>query len=596
LIAGFALGVAHPAASQCELVQGEDRVLGLGSSVRLAVDPVTEEPVVIYDTRERGLVYRHFYGPEWGREVAVDTGGVRLPAGEEGVLTHGVDLVMDRYGRPRVVLLDEAGVYHTRYTDGWSEPETLVDWTLGSIGLSAVHLRFEVDPADRAHVLAWTEVYDGSGRRAFHAFDRGDGFEPAVNFNQGDWVPRGATDADGNLHVVMFGAFGDPENPEGLHQYQVYYWRWTAEGGWPEEVEIVTDEPNPPSGNGAGPVGFWPEIAVDGWGTIHVAYPMHATEDAADGRMHIVTNAGGGWHPPEDLFACNGHGGKPALAVDHRGTRLAMGLVYDKHFAVDHGDGFSQFGSWHASGSHWQFHDLVHTRGLFWHAFVPVYWSEAAPGDVTVQTFTKIGSCAGVSADDLDDDGVADAGDLCPGVPDPAQWDTDGDGTGDGCDLDDDGDGFLDQDDVCPRLWDPDQADTDGDGLGDACANLVDADGDGFLAPYECDDGEPLAFPGNAEDCDDGIDNDCDGDVDGEDGECPPGDDDAGDDDDLADDDGAPAQGGGCDCRSDPSGRPGRATWAAGLLAALVLDRARRRRWGSSSRRRRLSRDPSPGS
>lgn len=56
-----------PAAAQCELVQGEDVVLGYGSSVRMALDPVTEEPLVIHDQPDAGIVYRHFYGPDGGQ-------------------------------------------------------------------------------------------------------------------------------------------------------------------------------------------------------------------------------------------------------------------------------------------------------------------------------------------------------------------------------------------------------------------------------------------------------------------------------------------------------------------------------------------------
>ena len=42
------------------------------------------------------------------------------------------------------------------------------------------------------------------------------------------------------------------------------------------------------------------------------------------------------------------------------------------------------------------------------------------------------------------------------------------------------------------------------------CGNDPDNDGDGFAASVDCDDNEPLAFPGNPEVLYDGIDNDCD--------------------------------------------------------------------------------------
>ena len=44
---------------------------------------------------------------------------------------------------------------------------------------------------------------------------------------------------------------------------------------------------------------------------------------------------------------------------------------------------------------------------------------------------------------DTDADGVPDAFDVCPAVPDPLQTDTDTDGSGDACDCDNDNDGFI---------------------------------------------------------------------------------------------------------------------------------------------------------
>ncbi len=82
-----------------------------------------------------------------------------------------------------------------------------------------------------------------------------------------------------------------------------------------------------------------------------------------------------------------------------------------------------------------------------------------------------------VQALDMDGDGINDAFDLCPRVPDPDQLDADNDGIGDLCDPDDDGDGVLDEADSCPDVPDPMRLDTDGDGIGDACD--VDDDNDG---------------------------------------------------------------------------------------------------------------------
>lgn len=62
------------------------------------------------------------------------------------------------------------------------------------------------------------------------------------------------------------------------------------------------------------------------------------------------------------------------------------------------------------------------------------------------------------SLSDVDNDGVADVDDNCPGAPNPEQLDTDQDATGDACDR-------------CPTVSDRDQADGDGDGVNDVCDN-----------------------------------------------------------------------------------------------------------------------------
>ncbi len=99
---------------------------------------------------------------------------------------------------------------------------------------------------------------------------------------------------------------------------------------------------------------------------------------------------------------------------------------------------------------------------------------------VTISKGGTITADIGLAIDptaDFDGDGVPDASDTCTEVADPDQLDTDADGLGDACDLDDDGDGLADEDDNCPLVANPDQSDLDGDGVGDLC--LSEAGGGG---------------------------------------------------------------------------------------------------------------------
>jgi hypothetical protein len=108
--------------------------------------------------------------------------------------------------------------------------------------------------------------------------------------------------------------------------------------------------------------------------------------------------------------------------------------------------------------------------------------------DLTLALLRDVGWFA-----DADVDGLVDSADNCPGVANPAQTDTDSDGTGDACDscTDTDHDGFGTPGfpvntcavDNCAATYNPGQEDFDSDGIGDVCDSCTDTDGDGFGNP-----------------------------------------------------------------------------------------------------------------
>ncbi|MBI4366725.1 MAG: thrombospondin type 3 repeat-containing protein [Deltaproteobacteria bacterium] len=114
-----------------------------------------------------------------------------------------------------------------------------------------------------------------------------------------------------------------------------------------------------------------------------------------------------------------------------------------------------------------------------------------------IQSSSQGKTCDGGDLNDTDKDGIEDAKDNCPQIPNPGQENLDGDKHGDVCDGDIDGDLIPNEKcagtyvtcsvdglnlhnlkDNCPTTPNPDQADSDGDGTGDACA-IADKDGDG---------------------------------------------------------------------------------------------------------------------
>ncbi len=128
-----------------------------------------------------------------------------------------------------------------------------------------------------------------------------------------------------------------------------------------------------------------------------------------------------------------------------------------------------------------------------------------------------VGDACESAVTDTDQDGVDDASDNCPFDYNPGQEDSDGDGEGDNCDavddVDADGDGILNDDDNCPNRYNYSQKDSDNNGVGDACDNGgegADTDGDQHVDEQ---DNCPLDYNPSQTDTDgDGLGDVCDSD------------------------------------------------------------------------------------
>ena len=141
-------------------------------------------------------------------------------------------------------------------------------------------------------------------------------------------------------------------------------------------------------------------------------------------------------------------------------------------------------------------------------------------GTGTAQNLDMDYACVEVifNGTDTDNDGVDDSEDNCLNLSNSDQLDSDGDGTGDACEMDSDLDGVIDDIDNCPYDDNVDQIDTDGDGVGDACDPDIDGDGvvnenDAF--PYDEDeyrdfDGDGIGDNADPDDDNDGMADDVD--------------------------------------------------------------------------------------
>ena len=191
------------------------------------------------------------------------------------------------------------------------------------------------------------------------------------------------------------------------------------------------------------------------------AFPADRTVGAAGGDLLVFYIVHGG--TAADLLAANPTNDVRQLPV----AFFSLPRLNPDPQSLYHGDHLVGFQSLTAPLTEFAFEDI----SLFsdWDFDDVVY---------TVSARLERPACSGP---DSDGDGVVDVCDVCPSVPNPDQSDRDGDLVGDACDN-------------CVTVANLAQVDTDGNGRGDACSLEV---------------------------CDDGVDNDGNGLVDGADPGCP---------------------------------------------------------------------------
>jgi MYXO-CTERM domain-containing protein len=182
----------------------------------------------------------------------------------------------------------------------------------------------------------------------------------------------------------------------------------------------------------------------------------------------------------------------------------------------------------------------------------------AAPGLEEVPGDGRDNDCAGGRDIDIDGDGVISPLDCDDENPDiyPGAEDIPGDGVDANCDGDD-GDEPPPADDTGVIEEPPTGSDTGAPWVDEDTGVEVDpyedADRDGFTDAEDCDDSDADTNPDAKEVCDDGIDNDCDGDADSNDADC--------------------MSGGkkGCGCAASPA--QGQTAWFGLMLLGLLMRR-----------------------
>lgn len=289
-------------------------------------------------------------------------------------------------------------------------------------------------------------------------------------------VDRSAGSSAGNLYAVWAdGRFGDPDVLSAV----------SIDDGasWSPPVRVNDDV----QANGADQ--FFPWVAVDGDGGVHVTF-LDRRDDPDNSRiaLYLATSTDGGTTFGPNVQVSDGAFAPTDFFLgDYTGSAVSAGALLAFWPDARHGD---QDLLTHAIDLQDYDGDGVANDG----DLSGQYADNRCTGGQTAGCDDNCPGRPNAAQADGDGDQVGDACDNCPAAANTSQADGDRDGFGDACDGcpgkngaddgDPDGDGISSCDDNCPATSNAGQSDGDGDDIGDACdpcpssdANDVDADG-----------------------------------------------------------------------------------------------------------------------
>jgi hypothetical protein len=256
--------------------------------------------------------------------------------------------------------------------------------------------------------------------------------------------------------------------------------------------------------------------AILAWQALDPSVQVANVDIPGDGRVIVawkVTSLGGGqWHYEYALFNLNSDRSIRAFSVP-KGSGVSVSNLAFHDVAYHDGDGPGNVDfdgtDWPAtngaSSVSWATQTFAQNQSanaLRWGTLYNFRFdANVAPstGTLTLATFKTVGNVTaqvdvpGTPQPDSDGDGVPDASDNCPTVPNPNQANADGDAFGDACDTctDTDGDGFGDPgfpNNTCPTDGCPNDPNKSAPGQCGCGVPDTDSDGDGTA---NCHDGCP---------------------------------------------------------------------------------------------------------